>query len=276
MCPEGRYCIGSSGDGDIDGRILEKQPKPCPDGTYNNKTGIKNQTECSKCLGGFFCTADSINPTGLILPGFFSQGGASSEQPVAGSCKLKIDGTEVWSFDCGPCTPGHYCVGGKSFMEKCPIGTFTDSEQLRSKDECQSCTPGYYCDSAGLENVTAQCSGGWFCTGGATKSEPDVLAEGGKCPPGSECPKGSSSPKLCKVGTYSNVSGKEACDMCPAGYFCLEGTIDPLDCPAGSYCKSGVGTPTECQKGSYSSKSNQQSKISCSDCPPGKHKADYL
>ena len=268
-CPEGRYCIGSSGDGDIDGRVLEKQPKPCPDGTYNDKTGLKNQTECSKCPGGSYCAADSITPNGPILPGYYSQGGASSDQPAAGSCKLVIDGTEAWSFECGPCEPGHFCVGGQGFMEKCPIGTFAASGELRSEDECQNCSAGFYCESSGLTAVTAPCAAGWFCTGGATKAQPDDPDEGGICPPGSECPIGSISPKLCEKGTYSNVSGKEACGKCPAGYFCLEGATDPSDCPVGSYCKAGVGEPTKCQKGTFNGKTNQQYQRSCSDCPPG-------
>ena len=42
-------------------------PQPCPAGTYNNKTGMDDATQCTDCPPGYFCQGvGNINPTGKI------------------------------------------------------------------------------------------------------------------------------------------------------------------------------------------------------------------
>lgn len=44
ICPPGSYCI----QGSITGT-------GCPKGTFSNSTGLKADTECTACTGGFYC-----------------------------------------------------------------------------------------------------------------------------------------------------------------------------------------------------------------------------
>ena len=46
---------------------------------------------------------------------------------------------------------------------------------------------------------------------------------GGICPVGFYCPQGTTHPIPCGAGSYSSVSGLDACLPCPAGYYCLQG-----------------------------------------------------
>ena len=73
-----------------------------------------------------------------------------------------------------PCPAGYYCpektAAGQSFP--CPAGTFGPDQYYFSLDNCTSCTAGYYCEQAGLDAPTAECWGGYYCTGGASSPTP--------------------------------------------------------------------------------------------------------
>lgn len=47
-------------------------------------------------------------------------------------------------------------------------------------------------------------SGGYYCTSGATRHDPNNPATGGRCLAGSYCPEGSSAPIDCDGGMYCN------------------------------------------------------------------------
>lgn len=72
------------------------------------------------------------------------------------------------------CPTGYYCpegtISGQSYP--CPIGTFGPNQYLFAQENCTSCTAGYYCERAGLSAPTAECYGGYYCTGGAEIAEP--------------------------------------------------------------------------------------------------------
>ena len=60
----------------------------------------------------------------------------------------------------------------------------------------------------------------------------------------------------------------EVCDDCPAGYFCLDGAIEPTICAAGHYCLAKTATQdgTDCEIGNYQPETG---RTSCLKCPPG-------
>ena len=65
------------------------------------------------------------------------------------------------------------------------------------------------------------CDPGYYCDGGDDTPTPmDKL-----CWPGHFCEVGSVLPELCPNGTYQYSNGSDACDDCPAGYYC-----DPVEC----------------------------------------------
>lgn len=53
LCREGYYCLAGT------------PPLPCPEGTFNNKTGLKAESECTWCTVGHYCQGyGNIVPTG--------------------------------------------------------------------------------------------------------------------------------------------------------------------------------------------------------------------
>lgn len=90
--------------------------------------------------------------------------------------------------------------------------------------------------------------------GNTTGSSPASCARR-SCPTGSYCPAGATAPIQCPAGTYGNTSNltTASCSaLCPAGYYCLAGTIQPaLLCTAGFYCPEGSPSPTACPTDAY-------------------------
>lgn len=79
---------------------------------------------------------------------------------------------------------------------------------------------GYYCGSAGLSNVTGPCDAGYYCTLGATRSDPQNDATGGTCPTGHYCPQGTGVPQGCPPGYFTNATGNvdfSGCKLCTEG-----------------------------------------------------------
>ena len=46
---------------------------------------------------------------------------------------------------------------------------------------------------------------------------------------------------LCIVGMYMNTTQAALCEDCPAGFYCVDSAIWPLDCPAGEVCPGNTG-----------------------------------
>ena len=84
----------------------------CPEGTYNNGTGLSSAAECIKCDAGKYCPS-----TGLIEPhddcsaGYFC---------VLESIEPTPDG-QVYGYKC---PIGHYCEKGTKSPTPCPQGTY--------------------------------------------------------------------------------------------------------------------------------------------------------
>ena len=48
--------------------------------------------------------------------------------------------------------------------------------------------------------------------------------------------------EACVAGTYQDVKGETACNVCPKGYYCGEGAATPIPCPAGT-SSNATGVP---------------------------------
>ena len=75
----------------------------CPVGTYSNKKGLKNETECSPCDPGQYCnTAGLTSTAGDCTAGHYCQIGAEYATPIG----------ETWG---DYCETGHYCPTGECY-----------------------------------------------------------------------------------------------------------------------------------------------------------------
>ena len=84
-CPVGHYCLAG---------IINLADGRCPQGTYNDNSGLQSIAQCKSCPPGMHC-----NSTGLIAPsgpcdiGFYCSSGSAHPQAVIcdsrmGSCLL--------------------------------------------------------------------------------------------------------------------------------------------------------------------------------------------
>lgn len=71
----------------------------------------------------------------------------------------------------------------------------------------------------------------YYCVGGAVTPTPSDGITGGPCPEGFYCPQGTVQPVPCKPGTFSAVTHATQCEPCLPGWFCLSGSL--YLCPAG-------------------------------------------
>ncbi|XP_011927069.1 PREDICTED: SCO-spondin [Cercocebus atys] len=203
----------------------------CPPGTFSNRRGLSDPSQCEIC------------PEGLACPGGT---GGPNWPPI-------------------PCSTGHYCPPGtkKPTQFQCPPGTWSNQTGLTMSEECVPCPRGWFCVS-GARVPSGTCRAGHYCPRVASPGN-RLQAAGTKwgtqfpcpagtyssqagnsqlkdclpCPPGAFCPSGVPEPELCPQGTYRQGPAAKlavACVPCPAGHHCPErGTTMPQPCSTGSF-----------------------------------------
>ena len=79
-CATGHYCPGVPHPGDPRGYYKGEyvgfttsyaKQYPCEPGTYTNSTSLWNQTQCSICPAGSYCSGGEATPSGLCSKGFY-------------------------------------------------------------------------------------------------------------------------------------------------------------------------------------------------------------
>ena len=167
------------------------------------------------------------------------------------------------------CPMGFYCPPGSIRPLKCPAGRYGSSLGLEN-DHCSGlCAEGYFCP-AGSTTPRAHVCGSqtYFCPPGSAvprlvddafytlPESPDKSKRTSQaiCPSSEYCNDGLRF--KCPPGVYGNTSGltnSDCTNLCPPGFYCLEGSVNPTRCPAGRYGSSfGLNTSDcsgPCQKG---------------------------
>jgi len=70
----------------------------------------------------------------------------------------------------------------------------------------------------------------------------------------------------CEQGTYAGSArtpNATSCPLCPAGYYCPEGTIVPEDCPRGYYCVEAQWKAEPCPIGTYGNSTSKCQQTKC-------------
>lgn len=233
----------------------------CPEGSYAP----------IPCIGGYYCSMDRLsNVTGSCLAGFYCNRSSTIPNPV----------NETFG---DVCPQGHYCPTGSAAPLACPAGTFSNLYGNHNISSCLLCTAGKYCPSNGLPAPIGACDAGWFCPEGMTQPQP----LGKQCLAGHSCPLGSPVQTPCPSGWYQPIVGQAACIVCPAGSYCDQneaiaeeqsgagkpshGVVTPKLCPAGFFCPNGTKTDQEnpCPSGTYSNTTGLENVSQCLDCTPG-------
>nr|XP_006821767.1 PREDICTED: uncharacterized protein LOC100369099 [Saccoglossus kowalevskii] len=303
ICPAGSYCPEGS-----------PEPIDCPAGTYQPDPMKSSPSDCLPCTPGYFCNGTGLSDvSGFCYEGFYCIGSASSPTPRDGvtgdicppgsyceegspSHTYCSNGTYMnhsMASECYDCPPGSYCVNRDradpcppglfcpaktgADLELCASGTYNPIFGIYEQDQCLQCDGGYYCQEPGSANVTGLCSAGYYCRYGVNMPEPNGghTGDGAICPVGHYCPVGSPDPIGCAPGTYNELTGRPVCELCQAGYYCLENATTYLDtiCPTGHYCPAGTGYDIEypCPMGTYNPVAGSDALEDCLECPAGEY-----
>ncbi|XP_063762752.1 SCO-spondin isoform X2 [Eleginops maclovinus] len=267
LCPPGQYCPSGT-----------TAPMACPEGSWSNSSGLRNQEDCQLCLGGFYCdSAGLTKPSGLCSGGYYCVEGAVTSTPTDGikggpcpegyycpegtvqplPCESGTYVAITHATKCEPCVPGWHCVSGALYLcpsgfycpegtgfdlRGCPEGTYGPDPGYWSVSQCRQCDGGHYCSSRNGTAVTGQCQEGYYCSHGNTSPKPLTQAaeEGGPCPAGHYCPQATINPLPCPSGTFSNLTK-------------LASQEDCQPCLPGYYCDAaGLSAPSgECWEGFF-------------------------
>jgi len=286
-CPKGSYC---------------KTPTsitPCAAGKFNPLTKQIAETACTTCAAGTFCANKGTATATPCAAGTFSNatGLTGACSPIQPGYYLQGTGNTT---DTGklPCAAGYYCPGGTGYPVTCPPGSYCDVAQLTAAKECPAgrygstpglitpncsgpCAQGYICPPGSSVNNVIPCPAGMYCVTGSGSAT--------SCPAGYYCAPGSIDATPCPSGTYSILTGQtsiSACNPCPPGKLCNEGTANMgSPCPAGYYCTGGIGVnpciaggycdetslqaPKLCPIGTYNPNTGSASIKDCKPCAPG-------
>ena len=283
MCPPGYYCVG--------GIRIE-----CPAGRFGASSGL-HHSECDGlCSEGYYCPSASTSqtqercgnstvhcPEGSALPlitppGYYST--ISKYKWEIDHIKLNHDNSTLAAAKV--CEMGYWCLHGKKFQ--CPEGTYGEVIGSSTEDDCKPCKPGYYCPSypgpPSTIPTTFECGDQKYCPEKSSKPlyidvgyygvggiNAHVRIDQEICPRGHYCDNGMKF--LCPEGSYGNSTGifeRRCTGFCPAGFYCPEGSIEPLECPPNTFATPGSFSCTKCDP----SQNNQErtrcrtSRICCS------------
>lgn len=254
-CPAGYYCpLGSQQPIECTTTnfcpINSPTPTVCPDGTYNDKTGLESDSQCIPCGRGVYCQNGIVQ--GNCDAGYFCMSGASVANPTDTDADDK-------NYSNGPCPVGHFCTSGTLTPTQCSGDKVRTTPGAASDSDCATCTAGFYCVAG--------------------------FSVGYSCPKGYYCPPGSTEPTECPLNTYNDqferadVSDCISCNTAAiAGTtYCNDTRISSLDaykCPPGHFCIAGVDDATNalqditiCPEGSYAA--DRGTSTQCLACPDG-------
>ncbi|GKT35455.1 uncharacterized protein PTSG_02037, partial [Aduncisulcus paluster] len=257
-CVSGHYCIGYNSYG----AATYSDPVACPVGTYGaDKTGMTAVDQCEECPPGLACTVEGIEGRSDLQiseceAGYYCGGGSISTQP-----------SDPLDTNNGICPAGTYCDAASDHPIPCSRGTFAALEKNNGGLGCISCTAGHYCADEGMDDVSGECSEGYYCDASAeaTSATPKEYI----CPVGSMCEKATVDHVVCPAGYYTDEVGQSECTECPEGYFCTGGS-HRVSCPAGHYCAAGCSSPVKCPDGYYSNGTTGLiDEDQCLPCPVG-------
>ena len=139
VCPMGSYCPNGT---------RYRDEFLCPIGTFSNATGLIEESQCTPCLGGFYCPqAGMVTPVDLCQEGYYCRRFANIAAPTLG-------------IDAAICPEGHFCPLGTADPEPCPQGTYNNFTGLEEMLDCIQCPAGQYCSGVGLIEPTGLCREG--------------------------------------------------------------------------------------------------------------------
>ena len=266
-CPQGYYCPSGTGF----------TFRPCPAGSYSNRTGLESEADCEMCPPGLYCEGIALTePSGFCFPGYFCTGCSHSPTPNNFTISENENDTNglIWTGN-GECPNGFYCPQGSRVPIACPQGTFSQTRCVTNVTGCELCPSGRFCAFTGpvMVEQAPPCAPGFVCTGGSPTPTPDFGSHFGyPCPVGFYCEEGAVIELSCEPGTYNPDFAQSSCFNCTAGMMCAFSNMTaPIPCLPGYYCPEGTAIAAACAEGTFSTSTNLSSVEDCTFCDSGKY-----
>ena len=239
-----------------------------PLGTYGAKTKVVDKTGCTTWPAGYYCDPSISSTTPKVCTG-------GNYCPEGSDIQITCIGGKYWNtatnFQQTTWTLNYYCYPGTENPSRwaagviCPAGTLKGTkwgkgyevQQVSGADTCIAWAKGYYNTDAATSckkcpagylwygertDVTANSAGG---TNSATPTVKDTH-RGEICPAGYYCPEGSYAATAWPVGTYNQYTGMKALSDCLtwAVNTYNDKTAQTGCQPWGSYAYSSAGAQT--------------------------------
>jgi hypothetical protein len=269
-CEIGHFCIPNGLNGGTAGNGEYVSKHQCPDGFYGNRTGLTSYDSCTTCPKGKYCenSLSTITPQDCVGGEYCPEG---SELPITCEGGFYCNTDTVFQEVICPvnnycesgftdpilCADGVICPEGSLRGTKCNIGY--EVQLVNGADTCIACPEGYYNDDAAV--LCKLCPAGYLCygepttvpansVGGTNRKNPTekLVHYGEICPAGYYCPEGSYEATPCGVGYYNAFKGgksEEDCIVCPENtYNDLTGQVGCQPCGEFAYSTSGSQTCT--------------------------------
>jgi Tyrosine-protein kinase ephrin type A/B receptor-like/FG-GAP-like repeat len=249
-CSVGRYRPSYSTDTEAI-HATNVQCKPCPAGTFGNRSGLAS---CVPCAAGSVAYTSGLSTCFDCGLGTFSN---ASGQATCSSCPRNTYANAFHNQNCTLCGVGSVTdATGSVRCTTCAAGYFHNIDS----GECEICPSGTFTNATGQTLCRA-------CLPGASSRNPGSVA----CVP-------------CAAGRFSNVSRSSTCTPCPVGFVstaqgsasCVAckpgsssktaGAVECFECPEGRFQNAVSLKCEQCEPGHFS---NTTAALECSPCPRG-------
>jgi len=207
----GHYFSSNGGIADACGTSACNEEPPCDAGEYRAGCGSYSVGFCTLCTtkssyeyftadGGITDSCPTAACANLACPTGYERHGSCGDDTTRSN-----DG-----YTCEPCGAGAHRSGAMADCEHCPAGTY---QSAANASACISCAAGTANPVRGSSAVAAcsPCMPGNFANASTQQS----------------C-------ALCPAGEYQRSYGATACESCIKGFYCREGSAEPVPCPGGT------------------------------------------
>lgn len=239
-CLSGYYCLEGSirndeyecGDESVYCPSGSYIPLKIPAGYYGVGNSKTTQYSYKKCEKGYWCVNGIKNE---CESGKYGNEKGLSDESCSGICPCGYYclNKTINNFNkCG--SVEYYCPCGSSNRLKCPAGYYT----VNISSEILNITEND--NNSNNESVNSEED--------EIEKEMEKIRDGIMiCEKGNYCVGGVKYP--CPSGRYGNVNGlsdNECSGLCPGGYYCIEGSVEPVRCGNNSYSSFGSSSCIEC------------------------------
>ena len=67
---------------------------------------------------------------------------------------FQVDPLDFYFTGNDVCPVGYFCPNGTGYPLPCPVGTYSEVEELTQEEDCLPCPPGRWCNTTAYDHAT--------------------------------------------------------------------------------------------------------------------------